>query len=480
MAFIQFSKTKQSLNNIILFEELYDKASQKYFDLYEDVFDDSCPDFRETTQKYIKEMITHSEIDTTVPLYYLELVNNKKSQLCLCESELIALEASYKKDSLDYKVKKVLFLDLINDDELFHIFGHRVAEITRYSREEIQKIDEGCELVWCFDEQEHYHIIKCDSKFILPQNIKKNLPFILKNSLIVLIDSFGRYGVVDTNEGNEYKVILEFIYDYIRLDGFGFAEVIRASMCELIELETNQVLAHNLLEGSLQRDGFITINQDNSLQFHTKNKKVSKKYKQIVNDESHYKAVQDIQTNLWGFIDKDSIERIKPQFENSGVFRDGFCILQENNQTIVIDESANVVFTSPYEKIQHYKDDMFFVKQNTQWGVLKNWKFFVAPQKIEENLKEELQKAIKIAKKEFHAKRYELPLYEYIQLFDTFKSREDLEDAGLFGHKVQIDDASFGYIGWHYPSSASLYDMKIELPIDGIGYKFDKINLKKD
>jgi len=77
---------------------------------------------------------------------------------------------------------------------------------------------------------------------------------------------------------------------------------------------------------------------------------------------------------------------------------------------------------------------------------------------------------------ELHSKRYELPLVEYVKLFDTFKSQRNLNEAGLWWHKVHVmqipkrfeeivDKNDSYYIGWEYPSSASLYDMSMELPV---------------
>jgi hypothetical protein len=69
-----------------------------------------------------------------------------------------------------------------------------------------------------------------------------------------------------------------------------------------------------------------------------------------------------------------------------------------------------------------------------------------------------------------------ISLVEYVKPFDTFQSQRDLEDAGLWWHEVHVKQIPECFediikkedsytIGWQYPSSASMFDMSVELPI---------------
>ncbi len=72
-----------------------------------------------------------------------------------------------------------------------------------------------------------------------------------------------------------------------------------------------------------------------------------------------------------------------------------------------------------------------------------------------------------------------IELKDYMKLFSQLKSQNDLKNIGLWGQKVgvmkvpsyyvnMIEDSSTGIIQWHYPISASIFDMSIELPIQFI------------
>ena len=80
-------------------------------------------------------------------------------------------------------------------------------------------------------------------------------------------------------------------------------------------------------------------------------------------------------------------------------------------------------------------------------------------------------------KRALQSRRYTLPLKEYVALFDdTITTHKDLEDIGLWYHPVKVRKIPLQYkdiieeqetyiIGWSYPSSASMFDMSVELPV---------------
>ena len=72
--------------------------------------------------------------------------------------------------------------------------------------------------------------------------------------------------------------------------------------------------------------------------------------------------------------------------------------------------------------------------------------------------------------------KHKLPLQEYINLFEPIRSEKNLREVGLLGQKVRVKKIPQAYkeiikkeeyytIGWNYPSSASMFDMTVELPV---------------
>ena len=106
--------------------------------------------------------------------------------------------------------------------------------------------------------------------------------------------------------------------------------------------------------------------------------------------------------------------------------------------------------------------------------------------------------AMQEKKRALQDKRYTLPLKRYLKQFDPLKSERHLRETGLWYHQVKvtkipkqyeeiIDKNTPCYIGWSYPSSANMFDMREELPVmfrkvDGsdltLGIRVEDLELK--
>ena len=169
--------------------------------------------------------------------------------------------------------------------------------------------------------------------------------------------------------------------------------------------------------------------------------------------------------------------------------------MQKEGKDITIDEEGNIVIPPYYQSIEHYQDAYFFVQNDVgEWAVFEKNEVYVDFIDIsqiktlpkhhnfpyddyyEVTYENVLKIAIKEKKKALQGQRYTLPLKEYIQLFGTWTSHGDLEEAGLWWHPVKvkkipthyeeiIKKEDFYIIGWSYPASASMFDMTVELPV---------------
>jgi len=493
----------QTMKNIIFYNELVVDAIEKYhstkegFSLLED------DKFISKIRGYVKEALREKSFDKKERLYYLKLQNEGRefnSELCSCMSEAIDLKASYNSYSATKKVYsleieewiKVLSIesitleDVLDDEDFFTSFKNSFYKVTPYTLEDINAISKGAELIWSIDGGDRFHILCSGSSFILPRDTQKSMPFRLDGGYAVMIDKNGKFGLIYT--GKSFKKVLAFKYHYINLDSFGYAEVQKSKIecvkdykdlvCEIINVSTLETLCKSALKNSLSMGRFISVDEERLLRFHTKeSENISAKYAQIMMAYS-LTPVQDAKTLLWGYIDKSVKEVIACQFHDWNFFNDGISILEEPNATIVIDERGEILFESTYEKIIHHKERIFFVKEQGKWAVLKDGEIYVAFREIEENVRESLIEAIAEVKSQYLSERYTMPLKEYVKLFDPFRDRRDLVDAGLYGHPVRIKESGKrGYISWEYPSSASLYNLSIELPVDSFGYRFEALEL---
>ena len=327
---------------------------------------------------------------------------------------------------------------------------------------------------------------------------------------------------------DEPEVVCHWVceYYYIHVDG-KLAEVQRDTppqsddyrdyLCEIVELHTDTVIATNALCGSLDyKQRFLTVDTDGLLYYvyvdqETNEIVKSKPYATIVTRGYDHNAVQDAATKLWGYTDKEGKEIIAPQYNDYAPFNFGYAVVSKEGKDMVIDEQGEVIIAPRYLKIVHDEDDYFFVKSDKGWALFKKGEaqsdFFdvetmldeVFVRKylprwmteedeiahaVEETLvMEEEEKAVFVLKylrseqkRALQSRCYTLPLQAYILLFDTLKSQRDLEEAGLWYHPVKVRSIPSQYkdiiekqdayiIGWSYPSSASMFDMSVELPV---------------
>jgi len=513
------SQTYQELANIITCKEVYDKDSL-------------------------------DGVDGSLPLYYLRLHNGERefdSRICLCKSELKALKTIYnvknsystkKVYSLELRAEKKIILDEIQttlkevwkDEELKENFKYRLSEgITPYTKKDLKKIDNRCELIWDMYSRESMCVIKRGDKFILPQdavNKKVSMPFGLSSGNREMIDQNGKYGIINTGNSLKndlnYKLLYPFEYHYVRLDGFGNAELLkepiehggdyRKLICTMVNLWDESVAPKQVLLNSTTNDEYITTDSDGLLIQHTKGGS-SKPYQTIIQNFLKIKPVQE-SSGLWGYIDKDAKAIIPCKFKDWNFFNDGYALLNQDGKTFVIDESGEMVIEPKYEYIEHYEKDLFFVKDGTSWAVFKGGKVIVGfidiEAKINQIQKEQNLRSDEVMeflredffidsrvlmgrdtphylilkiellkqKRALHSKMYELPLKEYIKLFDTPQNQKDLQQMGLWGKGVRVKeceiiknfkeilkDFTSGTIGYHHQMGASCYAMDVELPI---------------
>jgi uncharacterized FlaG/YvyC family protein len=513
--------------------------------------------------------------DGNVPLYYLRLQSDKEefdSRICLCQTELIALKTYYSVER-NYYTKKVYSLELKpnditilkevettlqevwNDEKLKENFKHRFSEkLSPYTIKDLKKIASiESELIWDLHSRIPQFVVKTNDGFILPKdalNKKANMPFGLSGGSRVMIDKNGKYGIINTGDSLKddlkYKLLYPFTYHYIRLDGFGNAELLeygfyfdsKSKYCPVLMVnlydETKEPI--EVILNSTSNDEYVTMNNDGLLIQHTKNG-TSKAYQTIIQSFLENKPVQDT-NGFWGYIDKDCNEIIPCQFQDWNFFNDGYAVLEEDGKSFVIDESGKIVVESSYEEIEHYKNDIFFVKTENKWGALKDTKIYVdfidvdaqvALIKEKNSLKDEevmdfmlresamtmrylprsfephyllLSVAIYEKRKVLYDKKFEIPLEQYMKLFDVPKDENDLAEIGVLHKTVLVEeceivqrykellkDPSQGSIGYQHQMGASCYDMSIELPvtfdkIDGssvsLGIQFAYLTLKRE
>lgn len=469
---------------------------------------------------YLRLKNNEREFDSFICLCWSELIALKATytvELKYSTKKVYSLELRENNIKIVEEVE-ISIKDIFADKELKKSFFERLSEgITPYSQRDFNSIDESCELIWDMDTREAQFLVKKGESILTPHDFKdekEQMPFHFGGGMRVMIDGDGRYGVIYSKKHHlqiEYKVEIPFSYHYIRSDGFGNVELLK----ERVDTQNYKELLSTMLNisdgkkvecvllNSTTRDEYITITKENLLVQHTQNG-VSKPYKTIIKSFLKIKPVE-CENGFWGFIDKNAQEMIACQFEDWDFFRDGYCIVLESKGAYLIDEGGRVCIKD-VDKISYYENGLFFVQKDGMFAVYKGSQLYIdyidtALQlesiKQEYGLKDEelydfleerycmrtgyaylsantpeeilLREAIVEKKHTIQKQKYSLPLSEYAKLFDIFKSDKCLREAGLWGMKVTDKDGNVGYIGWEYPASASLYDMSVELPVDGVG-----------
>ncbi|MDD2652219.1 MAG: WG repeat-containing protein [Sulfurimonas sp.] len=474
------NEAREELANVITFKEVYDNDSL-------------------------------GGVDSSLPLYYLKLRNDEmeiyNSTICLCKSEFVALKTIYqvkysystkKVYSLESEPSRITILDevqttlqeVFSNEKLKSNFRYRLDEgVTPYTKKDLKNIDAKCELIWDMYSRKPMCIVKRGDGFVLPKDAlssKSNMPFGLSGGSREMIDKNGKYGIINSGDSLKndlkYKLLYPFEYHYIRLDGFGNAELLKDEIvhggdykklvCTMVNLWDEKSEPKQVLLNSTTRDEYITIDDSRLLTQHTKNG-FSKPYQTIMQRFLSIKPVQDI-NGLWGYIDKDANEIIACKFKDWNFFNNGYAVLEENNKSFIIDAIGNIIIDS-LDFVEHYKDDMYFVNRGKLWGVFKKGELYID---FCDKKPIELVEQMQNKKRELHAKMYELPLKEYMTLFDTPQKQNDLIEMGLWDKKVSVKeceiitrykeilkDPSFGVIGYYHQIGAGVYAMDIELPV---------------
>lgn len=81
--------------------------------------------------------------------------------------------------------------------------------------------------------------------------------------------------------------------------------------------------------------------------------------------------------NKWGYVDPAGTVRIKPAFDQAGLFNEGRAIVRLNYSFGVIDKSGKIIIPAKYDKIEILKKGFYIVRLNNSYGLLdenlKEW-----------------------------------------------------------------------------------------------------------
>lgn len=511
----------KELKNIILFNEMYEKGTI-------DGYDFSLPLYYLKVHNGEKEFnsaicLSKSELEAfkTVYTVQFEYITQKVYSLELKKNDLKILEEV-----------EVTLQEVWEDEELKSSFYYRLEDgITPYGKSDFNYIDEKCELIWDINTTHNQFLIKRKDKILLPKEMEKegkfNMPFHFCGGSRVMVDCSGKYGVIYSKEHYkkmDYKVLYDFKYHYIRSDGFGNVEMLenkiehngdyKKLICDMAKISDEKKEIKKVLLNSTTKDEYITIDSDGLLRQHCENGVSKLAYKTIILNFHKIKPVQYID-GKWGYLDKNGSELIDCIFFDWNFFHGDYAVIKEARKKFLIDHRGAIV-TKPADEVIYYENNMYFIKDDDKWAVYKGkdvYIDFIDTKKIIDDIKKEhnlkdkeiykfleeqyctktgymwlnanspeeiiLRDAIVEKKRELHKQKYELPLKEYVKLYDTFTSDKELRETGLWKHKVKIKDGKIGHIGWSYPASASLYDMSVELPVDGFGVSLEELELIK-
>ena len=411
----------------------------------------------------------------------------------------------------------------------------RIEALRPMDREAIARLPEGARLLWHFDGGKSV-CVPADEERIYQEVYADRLPEGIDYGDAAVVDEKGRFGII-TNRTKllggapDLAWVFGCRYAFVRTEG-GLAELHEALTegedflsyrCTVADTDDSAVYSRDALPFSLGYFGeFVEVTAQRRLRY----VRVDKERREAVRSRPYAHIirtyppvpVQSIDGGLWGYIDKASREIIPCRYEDWGFFNDGYTIVKKDGRPMVIDISGHTVISPVYRKIEHYKSGYFFVQNDTgEWALFYEGEMvvdFVDPDKepktpkthesiYDDCMDTDYQRVLisrlrEIERRKLH-RRYELPLKEYMKLFPTPAGMGDLERMGLLYHRVEILDlpdaykdlieSEDGYIGWEYPSTASIFDMSEELPVmltkkDGtvlsLGISFGKLQLKSD
>jgi len=484
-----------------------------------------------------KELILDdANIDMSQTFYYLKLTQKERiwqSSLCFSYGEAMARKTRHTHiryttkgylleldTPIEAEIVEISLQEILENEEHLTSFIRRMSYLVPFDENEIRQMPEDYSLVmlWNFEHHGEAEFLFYDGKeFLHSTHEDARIPSSMNYGYNTVIDDEGKYGIIHNKtillSGEpDFEWIFPCAYYYINIED-GLAEVQREKpkqsddfidyLCDIVDLETKQVYASNVLCGSLRYDNdFITVDKKGLLKLikvDTEDKKIvseSQAYIYIINQGAFDPSpVQDVTTKLWGYIDKAYQEIISPQYDDWNFFNHGYTVVQKEGKDVAIDEEGSVVILPCYQSIEHHQDAYFFVQNDAgEWAVFEKNKIYVDFIDIshintlpkhhnfpyddyhEVTYESVLKIAIKEKKKALQSQRYTLPLKEYVKLFGTLTSHGHLEEAGLWWHPVKVKKIPTHYediikkedtyiIGWSYPASASIFDMSVELPV---------------
>lgn len=313
-----------------------------------------------------------------------------------------------------------------------------------------------------------------------------------------MVNCEGRFTLVDIADKS---VLLPPVYGYINIKYTEYAEVMskvtdtddfREMICDglyhtysgkFIDIPRGRYLCN-----SMDYDSFQVI--DNGLIYlclidGDKAECTGRGYNEIIKSHNNLYAVQDAETLLWGWLDKDGKEIIHCGYVASGVFEDGYAVVKDSSgRPLAIDLNDNIIIPPVYDEVEHWKYSFFFVRQGKKRAAFMKDRQLTKWKKYDEYYAWRLKESIADYFRSFHGKRSRMSIAAYLKLFDGMKTDLDLKLAGLWNHPVEVTGeypASSGYIGWHCSDEECTYNMADGLPIcfgeSVVVVPFDEIRL---
>lgn len=507
----------------------------QFYPIYKEALKNNAYDRDGIVAACKKIILNDATIDKEQTFYYLKLTQDDctwNRDICFSYGEAMARKTYYThqrhttkiyllelESKREAEIIEISLQHILEDDDFFSSFVNRIAYLVPFDNEEIAQMPDDYVLktFWNFEHHHEAEFIFYDGKeFLHSTHEDAGMPSSMDYGYSTVIDDDGKYGVIHNKtillSGDPVmEWILPCEYYYVNTEGV-LAEVqkekpqesddFRENVCDILDLETKEVYMCNVLCNSLERSNFITIDEEGLLQHvhvNTEKKRIeanSPKYSYIVTPVHHaLKPTQDAKTKLWGYIDKECREVISPRYKDYSFFNDGYAVIEEDDRSFVIDGTGNIIIEAKYKTIEHYEYDYFFVEDDRGWwGVFLKDKMyidFIDVLSIEKTpelrtfpyvvTRDEkyyivLRRAMQEKKIALQSKKHELPLMEYIKLFEPIRSEKDLREVGLLGTRVKVQKIPKHYadiikkeeyytIGWSYPSSAGMFDMTMELPV---------------
>lgn len=503
-----------------------------------------------TLQKFLKEDYKNL-LEKNYTFYILELSQDARkwqSNICLSQNEVKALKAFYVNNTnkrkpylleleipRKAKIIKLSLEDILKDEILTKKLTRRIELIPKYNEKILVSLTKKSDIkiFWNFEKNlEVRYLYYKEDKFIYNFYENKKLPFFINEPYLEVINSKGKYGLIHKDgiyQNGQLKLIYKCKYHHILTKGV-LAQIQKEKtkstqnyknyLCTIIDLETNDIYSNKALCNTLNQDNFIEVTKKKKFKYIKIDKKrekpiiKSKEYDYIVNlSILNEKPVFSKKEKLWGYINKNGEEIIKPKFKNYGIFNSGYALINEDEKYFVIDTQGKIQIAKK-EFIKHFRNDVFFVKENKKYAIYKKNKKIIDFIDINKELekikndqnfdeKELLKYLRRIHRKNTYQfsqeknpiflflelelikeksklikNKYKLSLKEYINQFKKFENQIDLNISELINHKVKVKNCEIlkkykdiiiestkGTIGLKYPINKNMFDMNKELPV---------------